>query len=496
MSDRDDGPLTAALPVVARSQAGVRQPAERKLFAGPRLKRMRAQIGLTQTRMAEELGVSVSYLNLIERNQRPVTAQFLLRLADTYTLDVRDLMSEGAEQSLAEVLEVMTDPLFLGLDISRQELDAFVQGEPVMARAMVKLYDAYRRVRLAPSTAESAAGRGIDTPTGPLEEVRDIIERCRNHFTDIDSLAETIAEDIRLSSDDLFAGLKERLRQRHGITVRVLPIETMPDALRRFDFHRQELYLSELLDAAGRNFNCAHHLGLVEAHAEIGATIEGLSVADTATQRLMRINLANYFAAALMMPYGRFYAAAETCGYDMELLAARFGASFEQVAHRLTTLQRPGQRGIPFFMIRVDQAGNVSKRFSATRFHFSKYGGTCPIWCVHTCFRQPGKVITQLAEVPDGTLYFTVARTVRNGWTPWGGIEPSFAIGVGCELRYAKSMVYTRGLDLVSPQATPIGPGCAMCDRAHCRQRSQPPAGQRLLVEEGVRGPAPYSFQP
>lgn len=473
------------------------QVAEKKLFAGPRMRRLRAQLNLSQTLMAEELGVSISYLNLIERNQRPLTAQFILRLAEVFNIDIRQLMGESDDHSLADITEAFSDGLFRNIELPRSELDEFVQSHPSVARAVLKLYSAYREAR-SPGSVKGDSPldeRSAFEANGPLEQVRDLIQERRNHFPELEALAETIAEELRLASDDLFAALKDRLRGRHGHTVRILPVDVMPESLRRFDYHRRQLHLSELLDAPGKSFQTAHHLCLTEAKAELDAIIAQSGLENDVAKRLLRVNLANYFAAAIMMPYGRFYAAAEAVGYDLELLAARFGCSFEQVAHRLTTLQRTSARGIPFFMLRVDQAGNVSKRFSAGKFHFSKYGGTCPLWCIHTCFRQPGKVLTQIVEMPDGTRYFTVARTVRNGWTPWGATEPSFAIGLGCELKYAKALVYTHGLDLVSPQAVPIGPNCSLCERVDCRQRSHPPAGRALKIDERVRGPAPFQFE-
>jgi XRE family transcriptional regulator, fatty acid utilization regulator len=480
-------PLTHAL-------RAPREAAEKKLFAGARLRRLRVQLGLSQTRMAEELGVSISYLNLIERNQRPLTAQFVLRLAEVFDVDVRQLTGDSADSTLAELAEALGDGLFRNLSVPRSEIEDLAQLCPTVASALLRLYSAYRE-RRAGAPDESARGDDREAAgPGPLEAVRDLIQDNRNHFMEIDARAEAISEELRLESEDLFNALKERMRARHQQVVRLLPLDVMPESLRRYDLHRRQLFLSELLDAPGKLFQTAHHLGLVECRAEIDRVVQAAKLEDEQAGRLLRVNLANYFAAAIMMPYGRFLQAAESVGYDLELLAARFGASFEQVAHRLTTLQRPNARGIPFFLIRVDQAGNISKRFSATRFHFSKYGGTCPLWCVHTCFRQPGKVLTQIVEMPDGTRYFTIARTVRNGWTPWGSVEPTFAIGLGCEIKYAHALVYTQGLDLANPQATPIGPNCSLCDRANCRQRSQPPAGRPLIVDERVRGPAPFTF--
>jgi hypothetical protein len=468
--------------------------ADRKIFAGPRLKRLRTQLALTQTRMADELGVSVSYLNLIERNQRPLTAQFLLKLAETYQLDLRGLTDDGQDQQTVELAEALSDPLFRTLDIPKPEIGEAVRSSPAVAQALLRLYGAYRAQAAGAVTLASADGRS--TPlAGAIEQVRDVIQERRNHFPTLDEPAEQLAEALRLETGDLFSALRERLRGRHGISVRVLPVDVLPESLRRYDIHRKQLQLSELLDQSGRTFQAAYQLALLEHRADMDAIITESGLEDDPARRLLRINLANYFAGAVMMPYARFHTAAEQTGYDLMLLAQRFGASFEQVCHRLTTLQRAAMRGVPFFLVRVDGAGNVSKRFAAGRFHFSKFGGTCPLWNIHATFRAPGRILTQVVEMPDGTRYFSIARTVRQYFTPWGDPEPDFAVALGCELRYAHHLVYARGRDLDNPNPTPIGPNCALCERTACRQRSQPPQGRALIIDEKNRGPSPFRFE-
>ncbi len=471
------------------------EAADQKLFAGPRVRRLRHELALTQTRMSEELGVSVSYLNLIERNQRPLTAKFLLRLADVFSVDLRTLSDDTGASQLADVAEALGDGLFRGLDVPRSEVQDMARNAPTMAAAFIQLYAAYRGQReagLAGGT-DSADERG-QTSSKPLSDVRTFLQARQNHFADLDVAAEKIAEELKLQADDVLAALRERLRSRHGVTVRILPVDVLPQTLRRYDLHRKQLHLSELLDQPGRIFQTAYQLALLEVRGMIDAIISGSDFEEDATRRLLRINLANYFAAAVQMPYAAFHTAAEQSGYDMAVLMARFGASFEQVAHRLTTLQRQGARGIPFFLIRVDQAGNVSKRFAAGRFHFASYGGTCPLWHIHSAFRTPGTILPQTIEMPDGTRYFSIARTVRNYLGPWGDAEPQFALALGCEFKHARHLVYAKGLDMAAPDVTPIGINCALCDRANCRQRSQPPLNKQLIIDERTRGPSPFRF--
>jgi XRE family transcriptional regulator, fatty acid utilization regulator len=470
--------------------------ADRKLFAGPRVRRLRGELGLTQTRMAEDLGVSISYLNLIERNQRPVTAQFLLRLAEVFSIDLRSLTNDASDQMLGDVAEALSDQLFRGLDVPRTEVRDAVQSSPGMTQAFVRLYGAYRDMlqRHASAQTDLASPDSRSAISSALEQVRDIIQDRGNYFADIDTLSENLADELRLSNDDLLSATRERLREKHGISVRILPVEVLPNSLRRYDHHRKQLQLSELLDSSARLFQTLVHLAAIEARVMMDDFVRDSGLEDDSAKRLLRINLANYYAAAVMMPYARFHSAAEQTGYDLTILMQRFGASFEQVCHRLTTLQRPTMRGIPFFLIRVDQAGNVSKRFSAGRFPFSKYGGTCPLWHVHAAFRTPGQILRQTIEMPDGAQFFSLARTARTTAQGYGEAEPQFALGLGCDIKAARHLVYARGLDLNTPDATPIGVNCSFCPRDACRQRSAPPINARLTIDERVRGPNPFPF--
>lgn len=459
---------------------------ERKRFAGPRVRRLRLGLGLTQTRMAEDLGLSVSYLNLVERNQRPLTATFLLRLSQVYNVDLRQLAADEGGPLADEVTALLADPLFDGIDIGRGEIADFVASCPGIAAALARLHGAFTALPARPD-----AGAATETP---LETVRAYMQGQQNHFADIDARAEALADELRLATGDLFSALGERLRVRHGFTVRILPADVMPLLLRRLDLHSRQLQVSEVLDQASRTFETAYQLALVEARDPLQAQVEAARIDDPAARRLLLHNLASYFAAAVMMPYGRFIAACEASGYDLELLQARFGAGFEQVAHRLTTLQRPGARGIPFFMVRTDRAGNISKRYAAGRFPFTRSGGRCPLWSLHAAFDRPGQLLVQLIALEDDSRYLSIARTVRSYAMPYGGVRPEFAVGIGCEVEHARGLVYARGRDVGPESATPVGIGCAACNRLECRQRSVPPAGHTLLIDERQRGPTPFSF--
>src|SRR5215211_2620672 len=421
------------------SQLG--EAASRKLFVGPRFRRIRRQLGLSQTQMATGLGISPSYVNLIERNQRPVSAQILLRLAETYDLDLRDLAGGDDDRAFADLNEIFSDPLFRPIELPKQELRDLAELSPGVAHALQRLYAAYVEARRGESLAASRfAGRDEAPPyeANPIERVRDLIEANRNHFPALEIAAEKLRDELDAPAHDLFRALSERLRARHGILVRVLPVDVMRDTLRRFDRHRRHLLISELIDGAAQVFQAAFQLALLEAGALIDDLIARHDAAKADSLRqLLRISFGNYFAAAVIMPYGRFHEAAEALAYDIGLLGQRFGTSFEQVCHRLTTLQRPTARGVPFFMLRVDHAGNVSKRFSSGTFPFSKFGGTCPLWNVHATFDTPDRIVTQVIELPDGSRYFSVAQTVRRPVAPYAAPQPRYAIGLGCELKYA-----------------------------------------------------------
>lgn len=474
------------------------QQAARKILAGPRLKRLRRERGLTQVRMAQELAVSPSYLNLMERNQRPITVPVLARLTDAYGIDPREFMEDRADAAVEGLEQVLADPLFRDAPVSRTELQDAAEYAPSVIAAMQRLYGAYAGAREAGEARVLARADPDRTETlpgdSPIERVRAILHDNRNHFPELDDLAERFASDLALEGPEPFHVMAERLRARHGIRVRVLPVDVMNDRLRWYDLHRRQLLISEVMDQPGRVFQVAYQLAISEHGAVVNAICARLEPTDDTARRLLRVTLANYFAGAVMMPYARLHEAAEATGYDLEVLAARFGASFEQVAHRLTTMGRPTARGIPFFLLRLDIAGNVSKRFSAGRFPFAQAGGTCGLWNVHATFAEPGRILTQIVELPDGAQWFSVARTVRRSINPHGAVVPRFALALGCELRYAHRLVYARRLDLATPDATPIGVSCRLCDRPNCPQRAAPPALHPLDVDETMRALSPFAF--
>jgi len=463
---------------------------ERKLYLGGRLRRLRRELGLNQSAMAAEIGVSPSYLNHLERNQRPVTAQVLLRLAEAYDVDLRAFAADGADGTGVDQLgEIFADPMFADIAIPRYELLEVADNAPSVADAISRLYAALVERRQHP------AGAAADetSPVTPEAWVRDHIQAQRNHFPYVEEAAETLAGALG-DPAAVFDPLRRRLREGFGIDTRIVPPELIEPTSQAYDHHRKRLMLSAALRPESRTFGAAYQLALVEFGPMLARMVETAGAPDAPTRRLLHMSLANYAAGAIMMPYAAFLAAAEKHRYDVDRLCADFGASVEQVSHRLTTLVRTGARGVPFFMLRVDAAGNVSKRFAGESFPFSRFGGTCPRWNLHAAFQTPGRVATQIVETPDGARFFTLSRTVDRAVRLDPRESSQLAVGLGCDVRYAPKILYADGHDLAKPYVTPIGPACTICPRLRCPQRAAAPAGHRLAVVETQKTISPYPF--
>ncbi len=456
--------------------------ADQKLFAGAAVRRIRRANGLTQAAMADALQVSPSYLTLIENNQRPLTAPIMLRLAERFDFDPRSLTGSIPGGGLEAIRRRLADPLFGDLNIDRVQIEDWLAAAPDAAEAFARAFD-----RLS---GESAA-----LISDATDNVRAEIQRWRNYFADLDSQAEALADELRLGSADIYSAMAERLRVKHQLSVRILPVDVLPDRLRRLDLHARQLQLSEMLNPASRTFALASQLASLEARAEIDGLTRGADFADRTSEELYRRHLTSYFAAAIMMPYSRFLRACESTGYDIELLQRRFGAGFEQIAHRLTTLQRVGSRGLPFFMIRIDRAGRSSKRYAgASASLLIETDSRCPLWKLHNAFDRPGQIVSQVVELEDGGRWFTFTRTVLSNAGRSGAIRAEFAVGLGLDAKLAAPIAAARGLDLVTGQATPIGLGCRACVRPSCPQRSVPPAGRVLTFNERERGLTPFDW--
>lgn len=470
----------------------------RKLFMGVRLKRLREERRLTQQALADALGISLSYLNQIENNQRPLTAPVLLRLNAAFGVDVQLFSDDEEVRLIGELREALLDPA-VGETISSAELGEIAANMPAVGRAIVRLHKRLSRsVEQAAAMAVRLGGDRAATSGGvaaaPFEEVRDFFYARQNHIDALDRAAETAAESLGNPVGRMAAALEACLRERHDVRVVREQAGEGVEAKRHFDGPSRCLQLSARLSAGQQAFQMATQLGLLAYRDVIDSEVAGASFSQAEGRTLARIGLANYFAGALLLPYRRFLAAAERVRYDIELLAEEFRVGFETVCHRLSTLQRQGARGIPFFFVRVDRAGNISKRQSAADFHFSRTGGACPLWNVYEAFSQPGRILTQLAEMPDGRTYLWIARTVSQAMGGYGTPAKTFAIGLGCDLQHARHIVYSQGLQLDDRAArTPIGAGCRICERSDCPQRAFPPVMNALRIDEDRSSFAPYA---
>ncbi|MCB9744605.1 MAG: DUF2083 domain-containing protein [Alphaproteobacteria bacterium] len=461
---------------------------------GAKVRSLRRREGLTQKAMAERLDISASYLNLIEHDKRPLPAHLLIQLAVVFHVDLQAFAADEDEQLTAELIETFGDPLFDDEGLTTADAREAVAATPAVARALLSLYRGYRDAR---ERAEVLAGRIGDAPrltALPQDEVEDLLQRHLNHFPSLELAAERLRRDAHATDSDRYGAMARYLEQAHGVRVRWASMAEAHGLVRRFDVARKELVLSELLPPRSRHFQLAHQLGLLCAAEEIEALVDDRRLTSPEAVALARVALANYFAGAALMPYAGFWQAARETRYDIELLGHRYRTSFEQVCHRLTTLRRPHAEGVPFHLMRVDIAGNISKRYSGSGIRFARYSGACPRWNVHAAFLTPGQIRRQVSVMPDGTAYFCVARTVSHAGGGWRAPHAIHAVGLGCALEHAPQVVYADGLDLERPEdvAVPVGVTCRTCERDLCPQRAFPQLHGRLRIDPNLRGVNPF----
>lgn len=463
-----------------------------KLFIGRKIRELREANRLTQAAFAERIGISTSYLNQIENNQRSVSAAVLLSLAENFRIDIADLSSGESDRLLSALSEALGDPLFETFRPSLQELKLVAQNAPGFAHALIAAHQAYRRNSEQLASFDDTLGRaaGLAEPS-PYEEVRDFFHFVDNYIHELDVAAEELAERLGIPERDPSAALPGYLETRHG--VRTAHGAADENLLRRFDAGRRTLYLNPFSPPPTRSFQTAFQIGELETEAAIARIVESAAFRTAEAAEICRIGLANYFAGALTMPYARFLSSAHELRHDLDLIATRFGASVEQVAHRLSTLQRPGRKGVPIFFARIDRAGNITKRHSAAKLQFARFGAACPLWNVHQAFERPGRIIRQLAETPDGARYLCLATEIAKGGGGFRAPQRRYAIAVGCEVAHAGDFVYADDLDLTNRAAfDPIGISCRICERASCAQRAVPPHKRRLVVDHNFREAVPY----
>ncbi|MGJ8625757.1 MAG: helix-turn-helix domain-containing protein [Sulfitobacter sp.] len=462
-----------------------------KLYAGAKLRELRTKVGLTQKDFAARLGVSLPYLNQMENNNRPVSTTVVLALAAEFGLDVTELSTGDGERMVSDMREALADPVFGGDVPPLADLRLAASNAPGLARAFLELHQSYRQTHERLASLDEALGReDARASPSPWEEVRDFFHYCDNYIDAVDRAAEHFAaregghRNMRVAAVSTLANA--------GVTVEFADM----DSLRNFDPDERILRLSARAAPETQTFQLLLQVALTRQDALLEATLDLARFHSAAARDIAKIGLANYFAGAALLPYTAFHAKAQSCRHDLEVLAGHFGASIEQVAHRLSTLQRPGSKGIPFFFVRVDQAGTITKRHSATRLQFARFGGACPLWNVHSAFETPGRFLRQLAETPDGVRYISLARDISKPAGRFGAPVRRYAIALGCEVRHAATIVYADGMDVARDSAfEPIGISCRICERKDCHQRSVPPLERQLVVDPNSRGVLPYRVE-
>jgi predicted transcriptional regulator/DNA-binding XRE family transcriptional regulator len=468
-----------------------------KILAGHKLRRLRQTLDLSQSVMAETLGISPSYLNLLEHNQRPLTAAILLKIGSSFNINIMEFAEDDTHSLVNNLSEIFTDPVMFEERVTRRDLQDMVTASPTASRAIIKLFQAYRSVR---DELENNAG-SQGTPqmlSNSVEHVRHILEKNNNYFAELEEQVLNLRHHIQtpisgisaksMPQDVDFNALIAYIQTTQNISVRVMPADVMGANLRRYDHHRQDILISEVLRRPQRIFHLLVQYALIEQKQIITPLITDADQLTEQTLSLMRITMAGYFAAAVMMPYSQFLHAAKSLRYDIDLVSRRFGVTFEQACHRLTTLNAPDEKGIPFAFVRIDDAGNISKRISAAGINFALHSGACPKWSVHRSFRNPEKTLVQAAELPNGQQVLSIARAVPPLLTVSSQSAPEFAIALGCELHHSSDIVYADHLDTgKNKMLDAVGVNCSVCERLDCTQRSHPPIGYELRFDSHMR---------
>ncbi len=469
----------------------------KRIFAGSRAKNLRVRLQLSQSAMADHIGISVSYLSQIESDDRPMTAAVLVAFSRAFPADWADIVSDDDANLLIDTVAAVRDVTIPGPDLSDEEIQKALLRQPRLARRLVETHNAYRRSQEQLRSLDDALDRHVSTSaTLPWEEVRDWFHAEGNYSDRIDRHAEALAAELQASDAIWVQNLEMALRARFGVTVHRLSGIGGATAMRRFDAATRTLELSRTLAPESQLFLIAHQLVRLDMAGIIDEEVDAAGLQSLEARKLLSVGLSNYAAGALLMPYAAFREAARVLRHDVDALGHEFGVSFEQVCHRLSTLQRPGAAGVPFFFCRVDLAGNITKRHSATRLQFARYGGACPLWIVHEAAAIPDRILVQLAETPDGEQYVSMAKGIVKTTDSYLKRSRRYAVALGCEVSKASSFIYADELDLSGQHsATRIGVSCRICPRDDCDQRAFPPTGRSLKIDPDYRSVVPYGFE-
>ena len=466
---------------------------------GSAIKRIRRERKLSQQQLASLLGISTPYLNLIENNRRNITGKLLLTLATEFNIELSDIGAENDSVLLSNLMEAFSDELFESIELKNHDVQELVSSQPEIAKSIIRLYDVFKTEQIKTRTMEDLNGNG-----GSLGEIKnnisaeiisDLIQKNSNYFPILEESADKITSQLsKFNNFSLYVSLVEYLSSKHSIRVATIPPELKHDTIRYYDPVAKTLVVSDRLPQASKTFLVAQQMGLLFADDAINHILDKENIeSEGEVRKLGRLALSNYFAGALILPYDNFLDHAKLTRYDIEVLENRFQASFEQVCHRLTTLQKPGSRAIPFHMMRVDIAGNISKRFSASGIAISRYSGACPRLNIYSAFTTPDRIKVQVSMMPDGSKFFCIARAFQKRSGGFDSPESFYSIGLGCSLDNAKDMIYADNILLDSSESiVPVGVSCRSCPRIDCRQRAFPPSNRQLIYDENVKGLSAY----
>lgn len=447
-----------------------------KIFIGPKLRELRNARNLTQSQMANELGVSTSFVNLVEHNQRSASLKFLLSLSDRFDIDWRSLTNQDMGMILSDLRRITKDPAFCDTPPAIEELRSAIESAPNLVSGLINVFSAYRSYQehLSEHSEYMKANGGF--VLNAEQAVHDFLRNHNNYFPTLeDAATDTGLTDVK-DRRDLYGLLKDRLFETHKVQVAHVEYNVLGASVSTYDAEKKIIMLSDILDHPNAVRELAKYLALLEYRTLLDDLIPKSLAGNEKTAMWCRDELANYFGAALVMPYDKFYGWAQESRFDIDQLSARFTVSYEQACHRLTTLQKPGRRGISFFFLRIDRGGNVSKRYNVTPIHFAKFGGACPKLDLHYCFRVPGRILTQIVEMPDNSKYLTINRTVDRPAIKYSREDKRLAVSLGCSIAHLPHVVYGKGLDIDSADlVTKVGTNCRQCPRSNCDQRAHDP---------------------
>jgi len=466
------------------------------LKIGPKIKAFRRQLGIQANRLAEQLGISPSYLNLIEGGKRKIDGDLLLKVCQELKIELSDLTNKSDLNLANNIAELLDDQLFEDLDILGPEVQDLVNTNPKIARALIKLGDNFKQKdHEIINKVENLSGKIIDNRKAsfPGEVISDFLQENKNYFPKLEEFANTIFEKVQTNNRTRYIALCEFLKTEYSITVKdIIPEEEKPFS-KIYNKNKKELLLSDYVSLETKKLYAAAQIAHEGAINEINEYLLKFKFPSDESKKLTKIALLNYCGAAILMPYKLFHSECKKLKYDLELLQNTFATSFEQVAHRVTCLQDPKLPGIPFHMLRVDIAGNISKRFSLSGIDIPRYGGACPRWNVYSAFTRPGIIQAAVSKMTNGEKYVCIARTVEKGIKRFGQSKSILSIGLGCEAKYAKDFVYTENIDVTDKKTEiPIGVSCRTCDRLDCSQRAFPPLHKKFDVDVNSRGVSVY----